>query len=124
MNYDPNKTPVPDIWLALDEAERIMLSAAYHKRIGAKLPNRRLHATIHVVIENQLAEGIPLVLDTLNRLTADGLDRHDAIHAIGSVLTKHIFHVMKGKATSPDPNDAYFQDLKELTASAWLQKAR
>ena len=124
MNYDPNKTPVPDVWLALYEAERIMLAAAYHKRIKEKLPNRRLHATIHVVIENQLAERIPAVVDALNRLTTDGLDRHDAIHAIGSVLTKHIFHVMKGKATSPDSNDAYFQELKELTASAWLQKAR
>ena len=124
MNYDPDKTPVPDVWLALDEAERIMLAAAYHKRIKAKPPNRKLHATIHVVIENQLAERIPVVVDALNRLTADGLDRHDAIHAIGSVLTKHIFHVMKGKATSPDSNDSYFQELKELTASAWLQKAR
>jgi hypothetical protein len=46
----------------------------------------------HVIVENQVAlgEAYP-VQSVLLRLMEEGLDRHDAIHAIGSVLAERLF---------------------------------
>ena len=118
--YDPERAPDPEGWLALDEQERIALIAAHHRRTGAKLPNRQLHAAIHVVVENQLAEGIAVVQETLERLLADGLDRHEAIHAIGSVVTEHMWKAMNEMLSGPDLEEGYFRRLEALTASDWL----
>ena len=73
--YDPQHAPDPEAWLALDEGERTELVLQYHRRARVRLPNARLHATIHVVVENQVALGdeIP-VRRTLERLRAEGLD--------------------------------------------------
>ena len=82
MKYDPDITPEPGEWLSLDERERIELVLNHHRRIRAKLPNAQLHAVIHVIVENQLAEGFEVTRETLKRLKTEGIDRHEAIHAI------------------------------------------
>ena len=58
MRYDPEAAPDPEKWLALDETQQIELVSAYHRRLGAKLPNDHLHAAIHVIVENQLARKV------------------------------------------------------------------
>jgi hypothetical protein len=97
MRYDASKAPDPQEWLELDESDRIDLVKRYH--IRAKLPvgeNERLHAAAHVIVENQVAMGDATVVPaTLARLMREGLDRHDAIHAIGSVLVGIFFDVAK-----------------------------
>ena len=92
MRYDPLRPPDAEQWLDLDEMERMDLVADYHRCARIKLPNPRLHATLHVIVENQilLADETP-VAATLDRLLAEGLDRHDAIHAIASVLSGAMF---------------------------------
>jgi hypothetical protein len=117
-NYDPLRDPKPTKWLEIDEQERISLIAKYHKKAGVRLPNVHLHAAIHTIVENQLAEGLPVACETLSRLMQEGLDRHDAIHAIGSVLTEHIFNVLDAGANS-DANERYYQGLRALTAAKW-----
>ena len=89
MKYDPNNDVDPDEWLSLDERKRILLAEDYHERAGIELPNVRIHAIMHVVVENQITMGdeIP-TRETLDRLMAEGLNRHDAVHAIGSILSK------------------------------------
>jgi hypothetical protein len=79
-----------------------------------------LHATIHVIVESQLALGVLEFMDTLARLRREGLNRHDAVHAIGSVLAEHIFELLK-QAPAEDvvSNTAYFDGLKKLTAAGW-----
>lgn len=86
-HYNPLRSPDPKEWLALDEAERIDLVRKYHRQKSIRLPNLTAHALFHVIIENQLAlrNSIP-VEHTLQRLLSEGLDRHEAIYAIGSVL--------------------------------------
>ena len=118
--YDPQHAPDPEAWLALDEAERTELVLQYHRRARVKLPNARLHATIHVVVENQVALGdeIP-VRRTLERLRAEGLDRHDAVHAAGSVLAKRIYDLLKEGVPGGDPNEPYWAELESLTAEGW-----
>src|SRR5216117_3462849 len=115
--YDPQRAPDPAGWLALDEEERIVLVLQYHRRARVRLPNARLHATIHVVVENQVALGdeIP-VRRTLERLRAEGLDRHHAVHAVGSVLAKRIYELLKEGLPTGDPNEPYWAELESLTA--------
>ena len=116
--YDPLNEPKPDEWLAIDDQERVSLIAGFHKKAGVHLPNHTLHAAMHAVVENQLAEGVPVPCETLSRLIQEGLDRHDAVHAIGSVLAEHIFSVLN-KGAGGDPNERYYQALRTLTAAKW-----
>jgi hypothetical protein len=130
--YDPLDQPAPQQWLAMDEQQRIDLVLAYHRRAGISLPNDTVHAVIHVIVENQIADDKLPVRRTAQRLMSEGLDRHDAIHAIGSVVAGHI-HDLMSKAGSDsrldepksgqDPNNAYFAELERLTAKGWLRSA-
>ena len=70
----------------MDEAERIRLVEHYHRTARIKLPSVKAHSTFHVIVENQLAENVEPVVRAMNRLTNEGLTRHDALHAIASVL--------------------------------------
>jgi hypothetical protein len=118
--YDPLVAPDPDDWLALDEQERIDAVTDFHRRARIRLPNTELHAVIHVVVENQIAEGDALpVQRTLDRLMTEGLDRHDAIHAIGTVLVGHMNDLMKAGRVAGDPNPPHFAELERLTAAEW-----
>jgi hypothetical protein len=117
--YDPLKTPEPAQWLALDEAERIELIVQHHEQDKVKVPNLRAHAAIHAVVETQIAMGDELpVAATLARLQSEGLDRHDAVHAIGSALAEQLHGVASGKV-SGDPNSAYAAALERLNAKSW-----
>jgi len=120
--YDPLVAPEPAAWLALDEQERMNLVEEYHVRQRIELPNATVHATIHVVVENQIAEGdASPVREKARRLMVQGLDRHDAIHAIGSVVARHLSDVISGKVAGSDPNQRYFSALRRLTAQKWLR---
>jgi len=82
--YDPLKAPDPEEWLELDEQERIDLAQDYHRRARIKLPSALLHANMHAIVENQIALGDETpARRVLQRLMNEGLDRHQAIHAIG-----------------------------------------
>ena len=122
--YDPLKTPDPKEWLELDSQERIALVGQYHKKTRVALPNRVMHAAMHEIIENQLAEGMPVVQEALSRLMAEGLDRHDAIHAIAWVLSKHLYHLLRKDPMPGDPNERYLQSVRDLTAKKWLDSER
>ena len=88
------------------------------------MPSAKAHAAIHVFVENQIALGdeIP-VRRTVERLMSEGLDRHDAIHAVGSVLAGHITELLGRSETEPgaDPNRPYYIALDQLTAEDWLR---
>jgi hypothetical protein len=102
MSYDPMAAPDPAQWLALSEAERMERVTAHHDAAGIALPNARLHAFVHVAVENQLAEGYGPTLRAMERLQAASLTRHEALHAIGNVLSVHIFGAMKQGAQTFD----------------------
>ena len=122
LQYDPLEAPEPKEWLAIDEAERIQLAQDYHRRARVRLPNEKLHAVFHVVVENQIALGdeIP-VQSTLQRLMVEGLDRHEAIHAIASVLAEFMHDLVNNPGSNTESNQAYFAALQRLTAEGWLE---
>ena len=119
-SYNPDTSPTPADWLRTDEGERIELVSAYHRRKKIKLPNSQLHAVIHVVVENQVALGEEVVVNTLTRLQGEGLSRHDALHAIGSVLAENLYELMQeGNASTDEPYHRYLERLQRLTAKNW-----
>jgi hypothetical protein len=117
--YEPSKTPNAEEWLALDESEQITLVQEFHRREGIQLPNPGAHAVVHVIIESQLAEGFSAATATLARLKSEGLDRHEAVHAMGSVLMEHARNLMSGSRSAGDSEELYVNALKELTAESW-----
>jgi hypothetical protein len=120
--YDPETAPDPPEWLELEEDERVDRISAYHRRAKVKLPNRRVHAVLHSVVENQVAEEMQTVRETLERLQAEGLSRHDAIHAVGSVLVGRLYSLLQEGARAQFEVGAYFQDLRSLRAEKWLKE--
>ena len=123
--YDPLIAPDPDEWQSLDDDERLLLVTEYHRQVGAELPNERIHAAIHVVIENQtvLGDAMP-VQATLERLLDEGLDRHDAIHAIGSVLANFMHELLGAGDKAPSVNERYYEELEKLQAAEWREDSR
>ena len=124
MRYDPNLPLDEEQWSDLDESEQIDLVMNYHRRSGEKLPDLKVHASLHVIVENQVVmdDETPIAA-TLGRLMNEGLDRHDAIHAIAAVLSKIMFDAMSSKS-GDDISAEYFREVAELTAAKWRAEAQ
>lgn len=95
----------------------------YHRREGGFGESLALHTVFHTVVESQLAEKHAPVKAAYLRLRKGGLNRHEAIHAIGSVLAEHVWGIVNEKhKLLPDPNDAYFAALDDLTIESWYER--
>jgi len=124
MRYDPDRQPDPEAWLALDESERIDIVIAYHRRTRVRLENAKVHAVAHVIVENQIALGEPpLASATLTRLMDEGLDRHDAVHAISNIVFRLMFDLLRESGGKADFNAQYRRELAALTAASWRAQA-
>lgn len=144
MKYDPYVAPDPKSWLDLSPQERIDAILGYHQEAGVQAPGMQAHTLLHAVVEGQLAVGQGAVQRALDRLVAGGLDRHEAIHAIGFVLVEHTNDPVGSGATAgaivsalnnpslaaemynflllAATDDAYFQKLESMTASDWKKR--
>lgn len=120
--YDPLDVPA-DEWLDMSEGERLCFVEDYHRRARVPLPNLLAHASFHVIVENQAALGdeIP-VRRTLDRLMNEGIDRHEAVHAVASVLAEHMSDLARNPPSQPDPNARYYAALERLTVESWRQR--
>jgi hypothetical protein len=122
MPYDALNAPDPQDGLDLDEQERLDQVIEYHRRHHLPMGgSAQLPGIAHVVVENQIAMGDPpAVREALARLMGEGLDRHDALHAVGSVVMGIVFDVVheKGKGAG-DINAKYADELATLTAAGW-----
>jgi Domain of unknown function (DUF1841) len=125
VRYDGDRAPDAGTWRATTDDERVRAVEEHHTAIGAAHPatrNPRLHATLHVVVENQLAlDDPPEVRRALSRLLAGGLGRHDAIHALASVVAEATHGALSRKRFDPR---AYARALDALTAEGWRRGAR
>jgi hypothetical protein len=121
QSYDPMIARDPRQWHLLDEHERVDLVVKYHQEAGIELPDEYVHALLHVVVENQIAQGDETpVKSVLRRLTDENLDRHDAVHAIASILANHMFELVHGEDAALG-NDEYYAELEKLPAEKWLR---
>jgi len=124
LEYDPASPPDPDAWLEADEGIRIMAVETWHRRHHVEIPNAKLHAVVHTIVENQIAGTLDPVVRAMARLAGEGLTRHDALHAVGSVLALHL-HEMLAKPSdesSETTNARYLAAVERLTAKAWLDQ--
>jgi Domain of unknown function (DUF1841) len=121
--YDPHEHVNPGAWLELDESERMQLVRRYHRRQRIRLPNETIHAVVHVIVENQVALGDAFpARAVLLRLMEEGLDRHEAAHAIGWVLSERLFAALREEGGA-DLNTQYVEKLNRLTAESWRKQA-
>ncbi len=109
------------IMVELDEQERIALVETYHRVARIELPNVTAHAALHAIVENQIALNLEPVVRAMDRLGKEGLTRHDAVHAIGSIVAEHLFDILR-----TDQNDdaatsraRYYVAVERLTAESW-----
>ena len=118
--YDPEQAPDPKEWLALDEHERVRLAKNHHIAARTKLPNLKAHALFHVVVENQIAQGYGPTCRTVERLKKEGLSRHDAIHAVGSVIAEFVHDSMQ--TGTGDGQREMNARIEALSASSWKER--
>ncbi len=118
--YDPLQAPDAKQWLALDETERYNLVEKYHRRAKVRIEGAQLHYVVHAVVETQalMVDETP-VAAALTRLVGEGLDRHEAVHAVGSVLALHLEAVVSGIGNTDIEH--YYRQIRELTASRWQE---
>lgn len=117
--YDPNLNIDPMKWGSLDDDQKLQLVEEYHEQFDPDLPDLALHSVLHTIVENQIALGDETpATAALARVESEGLDRHDAVHAIASVLVSYL-HEMLGASDIKNHNDQYFEALTKLTAESW-----
>ncbi len=118
--YNPSYAPEPEEWLALDESEQINLVEVFHEDFKEEAPegSERMHAAIHVVVENQLIE-TDYATAAVTRLIQQGLDRHEALHAVGAILAEDIFNIHRSKEGENWDEKAYNKRLQKLSAKRW-----
>jgi hypothetical protein len=117
--YDPDRAPDPERWRAQNEMDLMDIVQRYHRREGIRLPDERVHAALHVMVENQIALGAQTpVADAVERLMGEGMSRHDAIHAVGAVLDKHVYRAHSTGV--PVSREAYYADIRAVTKEGWL----
>ena len=118
-HYKPSRVPNREEWLALTQQERIGLVLKYHREKRILMREAEFHAALHVLVEDQVAAGDELPVDrTVRRLIAEGLDRHQAIHAIIGAMSNNMLEVLRQARTPPA---RYFAELETLTAHEYLK---
>jgi hypothetical protein len=108
--YEAAVAPEAGAWLGRDEQQRIGAVERFHRNVQVHPPmdNARLHALVHVVVENQLALGDPReTVAAMERLRAAGLSRHEALHAVGTVVFEELSQLThKGRGFDRDAMNA------------------
>jgi hypothetical protein len=124
--YDAEHAPAPGPWLDSSESERLARVQRYHELAlepADQPPSASLHAGLHVMVENQLATNQPpQARAALGRLMAEGLSRHNAIHAIAWLAGEHLKQAQREQRLI-DPSQ-YASDLDQLTRQSWLAMAQ
>ncbi len=125
QEYNPSNSIDADEWLEVDELMRSELVRKFHRGLDEPLSEDSLpgHALIHVIVENQIATNIELVPETIAKLVRQGLDRHEAVHAIGALISAQMFNLAQGNIEK-FCTVKYKRQLKKLTAKRWLKGKR
>ncbi len=118
--YRGDREPDPAFWNRLSEEEQIRAIIQHHRVRSIRVPDLRLHALAHLLVEQQLASRkAPAANAALSRLLEDGLSRHEAVHAIGWVLTATLNEASAGELEG-DFGAMYEERLGQLTAESWF----
>jgi hypothetical protein len=98
---------------------RLLEEHAADPHPGLSEARLRLHVTMHVVVETQIKSGDPPeTAATLARLVGEGLPRHDAVHAICSVVAEELLSTLEDKRYDAE---RYAARLRALSAETWRE---
>ena len=114
VGYDADFAPDPEWWLSMPGEERLDEIIEHHVEDAPHelTVHVRTHASVHVLVENLLAEGWPPATATLQRFLSAGVWRHEAIHAQASVLIERLVDEEEGGIRWTD--DQYAKALAAL----------
>jgi len=107
-----------------DRLAKILLEHREYQEIWEKIPfdpeketggvNPYLHVSLHLAIENQLAEENPRQVSRyLSKKLAQGIDRHEIIHEIAAAFCESLFDTLKYQ--KPFDRVKYIQRLEEMS---------
>jgi len=97
-----------DIWDSLEEADE--------DEIEIDGVNPLLHLSIHQTVENQVTINNPEITgQTIEKLIKHGMDRHEAIHAVGNVLIDEMFYM--GRDKRPFDEKRFSRKMRRLVKS-------
>jgi hypothetical protein len=120
VDYDANHAPDPEAWRDADEGERLAAVEAHHRALAGPhppTPRPRVHAAIHLVVESQVAAADPpQARRALDRLVRGGLSRHEAVHALGSLVASALHGALSEARFDAA---AYGRALDALTPESW-----
>ena len=107
--YEAAVAPDAERWLEAGEGERLAAVESAHDRHRWSVgDNARVHAAMHVIVENRLAAKDAPVVVAYDRLRAAGVDRHQTIHALASVVAAQLFDILAEKREHrPEDDDAF-----------------
>ena len=123
-SYNPESPPAPGEWLQLPEHERVRIVATYHMVHRLKSGSAKAHAALHAIVENQAATGYGPTVRALARLQRQGLSRHEAVHAVGSIVSGFMFAAMNSPS-QPDSHalqSAINSRIEALDAQSWRKE--
>ena len=84
------------------------------------MPPSQCQLVLHDDVNDGVELGDAVVAETLARLKSEGLTRHDALHAIGSVLAADLYELMQDNSeTTGGAYFRYLERLRKLTANNW-----
>jgi hypothetical protein len=119
--YDPHIPPDPEEWLDLEDDERRIQIVDYHEREGIDPPpgGADVHAASHILVENRIVLGDEQPDGAaVERLMSQGLDRHEAIHAVAAVSFGVMRRIARGEEKG-SPEAALNAAIEQMTAESW-----
>lgn len=111
-------------WLRLPLEDRVEAVLQYHRiqggrHVGHSQP--KLHARLHVTVEQQLVEEVGAVVEFFERFTGDGVVRHEIVHAAMATFAEAM--KMAISAGQGDGGELYAERLAALQPGDWLARA-
>ncbi len=123
-SYDPEVQPDGTAWLSMPGDQRLRSVATFHMVHRERNGNQKAHAAMHLAVEDQIARGFGPTVRAMQRLQSEGLSRHDAIHAVASVLAEQLYSAAHAE-TRPDSaslQEAINKGIDHLSAETWKSK--
>ncbi|RLJ39053.1 hypothetical protein C8C98_2787 [Acidovorax sp. 106] len=121
--YDPDFDPDPSTWRSIDAHDRVRLVISHHAQNRISVSDNRMHALLHVNIENMLLQGKGPVTRALEKLRAEGHPRHKVIHILATVWLAYPVGSIGGSAnlTHQEQQLAFNAAMETITGEGWLQ---
>jgi hypothetical protein len=121
ITYNPEIEPDPDALRNVDESELHLAVRQYHLRADEPMgEGEGMHEAMHCIVESQIADNDPPETRiAVARLVADGLSRHDAIHAAAWVVSDHMYQALTTKR--PPDLVKIRNDMAALTRRKWVE---